>query len=588
MEIAYMFCASMGEVNTFLSLCLENDSTGVRNLLTNGIPVDAQDSEGTTGLQIASTNGYKTLAEHLLEQGADVNLANKCGWTPLMHAAQHGQVSVVTLLLNYGAAINATSLLDVGALTLAAAGGHHSTVCLLLEAGADVAGGGAHPGLGLTPLAAAAINGHLSIMGVLLQRGASVNQVLLATGTSPLMLAASGGHLRVAQMLMDHGADPNQQNIYGNTALDIATACSNMEAAEYLRSITQLASSQEYNPTIGDVFSAISEGNLKELKRLLKDHPSSANWCDLKKGTTPLIHAVILGCMDAVTFLVKNNVDLDIQDHTAGWTALMHAVYQGNVNIVRYLISSGADVGVEAFNGATALDIACYLENGDARIIRMLADQIVACTLTPGNERQSTSQHFKAFKGWIGHVTQKLTPWKGRQLMQKSVSQTANPPSSLTSDLDSLKTSPRPSTLPALDIDFTSPEITFPEVDAVFRAAPPSLPNYAKMLEATPAAMPDDTAQAQTQKIMRKATEPIFLRHLKPPPCNKPGPPGVTEILQQLGLDKYVQNFEQNEVDWEVFVNLDPKGMEEIGIKTEASREALLEAISQLQKHRPT
>ncbi|XP_075743658.1 uncharacterized protein LOC142801513 [Rhipicephalus microplus] len=228
-------------------------------------------------------------------------------------------------------------------------------------------------------------------------------------------------------------------------------------------------------------------------------------------------------------------------------------------------------------------------ENGDARIIRMLADQIVACTSTPGNERgQSTSQHFKAFKGWIGHVTQKLTPWKGRQLMQKSVSQTANPPSSLTSDLDSLKTSPRPSTLPALDIDFTSPEITFPEVDAVFRAAPPSLPNYAKMLEATPAAMPDDTAQAQTQKIMRKATEPIFLRHLKPPPCNKPGPPGVTEILQQLGLDKYVQNFEQNEVDWEVFVNLDPKSMEEIGIETEASREALLEAISQLQKHRPT
>ncbi|KAH8019995.1 hypothetical protein HPB51_023870 [Rhipicephalus microplus] len=88
---------------------------------------------------------------------------------------------------------------------------------------------------------------------------AHINDTIFVAGTSPLMLAASGGHLRVAQMLMDHGADPNQQNIYGNTALDIATACSNMEAAEYLRSITQLASSQEYNPTIGDVFSAISE-----------------------------------------------------------------------------------------------------------------------------------------------------------------------------------------------------------------------------------------------------------------------------------------------------------------------------------------
>ncbi|KAH6944208.1 hypothetical protein HPB50_002275 [Hyalomma asiaticum] len=58
--------------------------------------------------------------------------------------------------------------------------------------------------------------------------------------TSPLMLAASGGHLRVAQMLMDHGADPNQQNFHGKTALDIATACSNMEVAEYLRNVIDI------------------------------------------------------------------------------------------------------------------------------------------------------------------------------------------------------------------------------------------------------------------------------------------------------------------------------------------------------------
>ncbi|XP_075530870.1 ankyrin repeat and SAM domain-containing protein 6-like isoform X7 [Dermacentor variabilis] len=515
----------MEKVNTFLSLCLENELTEVCNLLTNGIPVDAQDAEGTTGLQIAATNGYKKLAEHLVEQGADVNLTNNCGWTPLMHAAQHGQVSVVTLLLNYGATVNATSLLGAGALTLAAAGGHHSTVCLLLEAGTDIATSAGHSGPRLAPLAAAAINGHVSIVGVLLQRGTSVNQVLLATGTTPLMLAASGGHLRVAQMLKDHGADPNQQDFYGKTALDVATACSNMEVAEYLRSMTQLMSNQEYNPTITDIFKAIAEGNLRDLKRILKEHPSCANWCHLKKGTTPLMHAAILGCMDAVTLLVRNNADLEMQDYSAGWTVLMHAVYHGHVNIVRYLISSGADVCVEAFNGATALDIACYHENGDAKIIRMLADQTVARMSTPtGNVRkQSDSQHLKALK-------------------------------------------------------------TFPEVDTVFRAAPPSLPNYAKMLEATPAAMPDDFTQAHSQKITRRATEPKFLRHLKPPPCIKPEPAGVMSILQQLGLDKYAENFEENEVDWEAFVNLDSKSIEEIGVKTEANREALREAINQLQK----
>ncbi|XP_050050161.1 ankyrin repeat and SAM domain-containing protein 6-like isoform X1 [Dermacentor andersoni] len=576
----------MEKVNTFLSLCLENELTEVCNLLTNGIPVDAQDAEGTTGLQIAATNGYKKLAEHLVEQGADVNLTNNCGWTPLMHAAQHGQVSVVTLLLNYGATVNATSLLGAGALTLAAAGGHHSTVCLLLEAGTDIATSAGHSGPRLAPLAAAAINGHVSIVGVLLQRGTSVNQVLLATGTTPLMLAASGGHLRVAQMLKDHGADPNQQDFYGKTALDVATACSNMEVAEYLRSMTQLMSNQEYNPTITDIFKAIAEGNLRDLKRILKEHPSCTNWCHLKKGTTPLMHAAILGCMDAVTLLVKNNADLEMQDYSAGWTVLMHAVYHGHVNIVRYLISSGADVCVEAFNGATALDIACYHENGDAKIIRMLADQTVARMSTPtGNVRkQSDSQHLKALKGWIGNVTQKLTPWKGRQLVQKSVSQAANLPSSLALDLQSLSVLPKHNTMPALDISFTSPEITFPEVDTVFRAALPSLPNYEKMLEATPAAMPDNFTQAHSQKITRRAIEPKFLRHLKPPPCIKPEPPGVMSILQQLGLDKYAENFEENEVDWDAFVNLDSKSIEEIGVKTEANREALREAINQLQK----
>ncbi|KAH7978702.1 hypothetical protein HPB49_006399 [Dermacentor silvarum] len=85
-------------------------------------------------------------------------------------------------------------------------------------------------------------------------------------------------------------------------------------------------------------------------------------------------------------------------------------------------------------------------------------------------------------------------------------------------------------------------------------------------------------------QISRRATEPKFLRHLKPPPCIKPGPPGVMSILQQLGLDKYAENFEENEVDWEAFVNLDSKSIEEIGVKTEANREALQEAINQLQK----
>lgn len=58
----------------------------------------------------------------------------------------------------------------------------------------------------------------------------------------------------------------------------------------------------------------------------------------------------------------------------------------------------------------------------------------------------------------------------------------------------------------------------------------------------------------------------------------------MIDILRRLGLDKYAENFEENEVDWEAFVNLDSKSIQEIGVKTEASREALREAINQLQE----
>lgn len=101
----------MDKTASFLTLCLDNDVPAVRRFLKNGIPVDVQDVDGVTGLQIAATNGYTVLAQHLTEEGANVNLANNCGWTPLMHAAQHGHVPVVMLLLQQGAAVNETSFL---------------------------------------------------------------------------------------------------------------------------------------------------------------------------------------------------------------------------------------------------------------------------------------------------------------------------------------------------------------------------------------------------------------------------------------------------------------------------------------------
>jgi ankyrin repeat protein len=64
---------------------------------------------------------------------------------------------------------------------------------------------------GRTPLIEAAMNGHLSVVEFLVERGADVNKVD-ADGESALLAAASDGHLRIVECLIEHGADINQTN----------------------------------------------------------------------------------------------------------------------------------------------------------------------------------------------------------------------------------------------------------------------------------------------------------------------------------------------------------------------------------------
>jgi ankyrin repeat protein len=119
------------------------DSARLRELLSQGIPVDARGSDGLTALSAAVGYDRADAVRILLEHGADPNVFGQHG-TPLHVAAEGGHSAMVELMLEHGADV-AARLSEVGGvmdgatpLHSAARGGSGEVVRLLLGAGADI------------------------------------------------------------------------------------------------------------------------------------------------------------------------------------------------------------------------------------------------------------------------------------------------------------------------------------------------------------------------------------------------------------------------------------------------------------------
>ena len=102
-----------------------------RQLLAEGISVEACDSNGRTALHLAALNDHTETILVLLDAGIDIDARDACGMTPVSIAAQAGKTEALCVLVDDGADVElaaATSAYKMTPIMFAAKNGHADAI----------------------------------------------------------------------------------------------------------------------------------------------------------------------------------------------------------------------------------------------------------------------------------------------------------------------------------------------------------------------------------------------------------------------------------------------------------------------------
>lgn len=182
--VAFWFSfAQAGSYEDFFRAVDRDDPNGVRTLLERGFDPNSRDPNGQTALFLALQNEHFRVADALLAHpSTDVNLLNEHGESALMIAALKGHIDWAQRLLAKGAQVEKS---------------------------------------GWTPLHYAATGPQSSLVGLLLDRGASID-AKSPNRSTPLMMAAQYGNPASVDLLLSRGADPKLKNDQGLGAAEFA------------------------------------------------------------------------------------------------------------------------------------------------------------------------------------------------------------------------------------------------------------------------------------------------------------------------------------------------------------------------------
>ncbi|KFO24806.1 Ankyrin repeat and SAM domain-containing protein 3 [Fukomys damarensis] len=419
-------------------------------------------------------------------------------------------------------------------------------------------------GGGWTPLMYASYIGHDTIVHLLLEAGVSVN-VPTPEGQTPLMLASSCGNESIAYFLLQQGAELEMKDIQGWTAL----------------------------------FHCTSAGH-QQMVRFLLDSGANANVREPIYGFTPLMEAAAAGHEIIVQYFLNHGVKVDTRDHS-GATARMLAKQYGHMKIVALIdthspalprnlyrnpekyedLSSSDESYPAAQRQRPCRKKGLSIHEGPRALARITAIGLGGQTPQPRCE-QVPPQDYVTF------TSSDENPLEGEGLCYRDVTSPINEQDVESSSSSSWEEPAFCASFGAMRSSSSeglakaqglSSEASLESNEDSDQAHKSSVRKQTKSYMKTKSRHNNSDSQwPPSTTTSGTAFSPGSVLHAELSPYS--GPQDLATLLEQIGCLKYLQVFEEQDVDLRIFLTLTESDLKEIGITLFGPKRKMTSAIA--------